>query len=64
MNKEDENKLENVIESCTLYRGVFLRKTELMTRLEDAFPEKKEETFDQSMEKLDQDINKIAEGSP
>lgn len=41
MNKEEEKKIEEAIESLPVYRGVFIRKSQLMKRLEEAFPEKK-----------------------
>jgi len=42
MNKEDEDKLENVIEKLTVYRNFLINKNQLKRNLELAFPEKEE----------------------
>lgn len=63
MNKEDEDKLEAVIESLPVYRNFLINKRLLIKKLEEAFPEKKEETFDQKINKMDKEITDIAEGS-
>jgi len=42
MNKEDENKIIEIIEALPVYRDVFIRKSALIRELENTFPEKKE----------------------
>lgn len=39
-NKEIEEKVVEIIESCKTHRGVFIWKAELIRKLEEAFPEK------------------------
>ena len=41
MNKEDEEKVIEAVESCRVYRNSFIVKTELIRKLEEAFPEVK-----------------------
>jgi len=41
MNKEDENKIMEIVEALPVYRNVFIRKTSLIRELESAFPEEK-----------------------
>ncbi len=41
MNKEDEDKVVEIVEDCRLYRNAFILKRELVRKLEDAFPEVK-----------------------
>ena len=38
--KDFEEKIVEIIEECKIYREVFIRKKELITKLEVAFPEK------------------------
>ncbi len=38
--KEKEKKVVDVVNDCKIYRGVFILKTELIRKLEEAFPEK------------------------
>ena len=40
MEKQDEDKITEIVESCKVYRGVFIRKGELVRKLEEAYPEK------------------------
>ncbi len=40
MEKQDENKITEIVESCKVYRGTFIIKRELVRKLEEAFPEK------------------------
>ena len=44
MNKEDEEKVIAVVEDCRLYRNSFIVKSELIRKLEEAFPEVKKIT--------------------
>jgi len=60
MNKEDEKKIEEVIEALPLWRNTFIKKASLIKALEEAFPEKKEETFDQSIERMDKEVKDVA----
>lgn len=40
MEKAEEDKIVEIIESCKNYRGNFISKRELMNKMEEAFPEK------------------------
>ena len=40
MDKADEEKIIEIVESCRLYRNSFIVKSELIRKLEEAFPEK------------------------
>ena len=40
MEKEDENKIKEIVESCKVYRNVFISKRELIKKLEEAYPGK------------------------
>lgn len=48
MNKEDENKIIDIVEDCKLYRNAFILKRELIKKLEDAFPDVKKKSVDPS----------------
>lgn len=39
-NKEDEQKVVDIVNSCKVYRKTFIIKKELIKKLEEAFPEK------------------------
>ena len=40
MEKQDEDKITEIVESCKVYRNAFILKRELVRKLEEAFPEK------------------------
>ena len=44
MEKKDEEKIQEIVENLKVYRGVFIRKSELIQKLEEAFPEKDEKS--------------------
>lgn len=40
MEKQDEEKIKEIVESCKVYRNTFITKRELVKKLEEAYPEK------------------------
>jgi len=40
MEKQDEKKIKEIVESCKVYRNTFILKRELIRKLEEAYPEK------------------------
>ena len=42
MEKKEEDLIVAIIENLPLYRGCFIRKSQLIKALEEAFPEKEE----------------------
>ena len=53
--EEKEQKVVEIVESCKVYRGTFILKKELIRKLEEAFPEK----WNNSLEKNYNWIKKI-----
>lgn len=43
MEKQEEDLIVAIIENLPTYRGVFIRKSQLIQALEEAFPEKDQE---------------------
>lgn len=43
MEKHEEDLIEAIIEGLPVYRNCFIRKSQLIKALEEAFPEKNEE---------------------
>jgi len=39
MEKKDEEIIKSIVENLKVYRGVFVRKSELIQKLEEAFPD-------------------------
>jgi len=40
MEKQDEEKITEIVEGCKVYRDVYILKRELVRKLEEAYPEK------------------------
>lgn len=40
MEKQDEEKIKEIVEGCKVYRDTFILKKELVRKLEEAFPDK------------------------